>query len=106
MTIFFFGRLQYVRQDSVEYSFTKSKLPMAKTITLPKKLLFETRSLADVGIEELLDDDKLARLLSEESDVVRFSPPAELMQRVFAYSASHRAHHSELLNQEIPVFLN
>jgi len=28
------------------------------------------------------------------------------MERVYAYSASHRSHHSELLNQAIPVFLN
>jgi len=106
VTIFFFALLQYVRQGFVEYSFTKSKLPMAKTITLPQALLFQTRSLTDVGAEELLDDDQLALLISEELDVVRYSPPAELMERVYTYSASHRTHRSELLQQAIPVFLN
>jgi hypothetical protein len=79
---------------------------MARTITLPQDLLSETRSLTDVGVEELLDDDALVRRIAEQLDEVSYSPPAELMQRVYAYSASHRTHRSELLGQAVAVFLN
>jgi len=79
---------------------------MAKTITLPQDLLFQTRALTDVGAEELLDDEQLIALLSEEFAAVCYTPPAELMERVHAYSASHRSYHSELLKEDISVFLN
>lgn len=79
---------------------------MAKTITLPQDLLFQIRALTDGGTEELLDDGQLIPLLSEEFDAICLRPPVDLMERVYAYSASHRSYHSELLNEDIPVFLN
>ncbi|MCF8258854.1 MAG: hypothetical protein K9J06_14965 [Flavobacteriales bacterium] len=79
---------------------------MTRTSTLPKSLLLDSRSLCDMGIEELLDDSALLdELLEEFSDII-IPAPVAIVERALAFSASFEVKPSTVLKDGSTVFLN
>ncbi len=79
---------------------------MSATSTYPKNLLHRTSAPTGGDAEGLQDHSELMDELLDAFDDITIKAPERLTAHAMAYSASHAMHHSELLGEKIPMFLN
>jgi len=79
---------------------------MNPTSTSPKNVLHHRSDLIDQDSEDHLIYSEILEDLLDAFDGVTIKAPEKLTAQAMAYSASHTMRHSEMLGENIPLFLN
>jgi predicted HAD superfamily phosphohydrolase len=79
---------------------------MIKTSTQPNLANLESLSKTDWASNESFTDEELLEDLTNEFSEVIYVAPQSLVDKVMAYSASHKVQQSEIIMDTNVVFLN